>query len=94
MTKLTDKLRIADEVVARQVGAETVILHLARGIYFGLNPVGARVWQLLGSDAPRTLAQVCDVLVEEFDVSREILEADVLRIADELLTQGLVERVD
>ena len=87
--KLSDRIRIPEEVLARQVGEETVMLQLAKGTYFGLDPVGTRVWQLLREG--RTLEQACDVMVEEFDVSREDVERDLLDLAQDLVRQGLIE---
>jgi len=87
--KLSDRIRIPEEVLARQVGEETVMLQLAKGTYFGLDPVGTRVWQLLCEG--RTLEQACDVMVEEFDVSREDVERDLLDLAQDLVRQGLIE---
>lgn len=92
--KLSDGLQIPAEVMARQVGEETVILDLASGTYFGLNPVGARVWDLIQERNGTTIAEVRDVLLEEFEVSREQLEADLLSLAEQLLANGLVERVE
>ena len=86
--KLSDELQIPAEVVARRVGDETVLLHLPSGTYFSLDAVGARVWELLG--AGRTLADACDVMLDEFEVSREQLEADVLKLAEELAAHNLV----
>lgn len=86
--KLSDKLSIPSQVMARTVGDETVILDLASGTYFGLDPVGARIWELLGEG--RTLGQVCDQMLEEYAVSREELERDTLRLTQELLDQGLI----
>lgn len=86
--KLTDRVTIPTQVMARQVGDETVILNLASGTYFGLDPVGSRVWQLIAED--RTLAQVCDLMMAEYDVARETIEADILGIMDNLSTQGLI----
>ncbi|MBK9987508.1 MAG: hypothetical protein IPP21_11335 [Betaproteobacteria bacterium] len=40
---LSDKVTIPTQVMARTVGDETVILDLASGTYFGLDPVGAHV---------------------------------------------------
>ena len=40
-------LRIGTDVVFRQLDDEAVLLNLKTGIYFGLNDVGARVWQLI-----------------------------------------------
>ncbi len=85
---LTDKVTIPPQVMARQVGDETVILDLASGTYFGLEPVGARIWQLMGEG--RTLAEICDTMLAEYDAAREVLEGDVIRLAEELLDKKLI----
>jgi hypothetical protein len=75
--------------MARQVGDETVILDLASGTYFGLDPVGARIWQLLTEG--RTLAEICAVMLAEFEVAREDIERDVLALAEELRAKKLID---
>jgi hypothetical protein len=89
---LSRRIAIRPDVLARNVGDETVILDLASGTYFGLDPVGARVWTL--SQRGSTLAEICDTLVAEYDVARDQLEADVVRLAGELRAQKLVDLVD
>lgn len=84
----SDSFRIPPHVMARQVGDETVILDLSGGTYFGLDPVGARIWQLIGEG--RTLAETCDILLDEYDVPREQLERDVAELAEKLLAQKLL----
>ena len=74
--------------MARTVGDETVILDLASGTYYGLDPVGARMWQLMTDE--QTLAAICDTLLDEYEVTREALEGDILRLTEELLAKGLV----
>jgi hypothetical protein len=86
--KLADKIIVSPQVVAREVGNETVILDLVSGNYFGLDPVGARMWQLM--EAGKSLAAVCDALVAEYDVSREALQRDVLALAGDLVEKKLV----
>lgn len=81
-------ITISSDVMARQVGDETVLLHLASGSYYGLDPVGARVWQLL-SDG-RTPQQACEQLLQEFEVTADVLEVDLQRLIGELLAHGLV----
>ena len=61
--------------MARTVGEETVLLDLASGTYFGLDPVSTRIWHLLSEG--NTVAAVCDNMLTEFDVTRDTLEADV-----------------
>lgn len=75
--------------VARKVGEDMVILDLDGGRYLSLDPVGSRIWELIGEG--RTLSDVCSVMEEEYDVPRDVLEKDVLRLAGELSEQGLVE---
>ena len=86
--KLTDRVRIPQEVLARQVGEETVMLDLAKGAYFGLDPVGARMWQLLAEG--KTLAEVCDAVLAEYEASRDTIERDLLALVDDLVKQGLI----
>lgn len=82
------KLSIPRHVMARQVGDETVILDLNTGTYFGLDPVGARIWQWLTEGL--SLAEVCSSVVDEFDVTPNVVQEDVQRLVKELLSRGLV----
>jgi hypothetical protein len=85
---LTDKVTIPAQVMARQVGNETVILDLAGGTYYGLDPVGARIWQLMGEG--KALGEICEIMLDEYDVTREALQRDVVELADKLLVQKLI----
>ena len=69
---LSDRVVIPAHVMARQVGEETVILDLASGTYFGLDTVGARIWQLMGEG--RMLAEVCAAMLAEYEVSADDIE--------------------
>ncbi len=86
---LGDALEIPPHVIARQVGDETVLLDLNRGTYFGLDPVGARIWELICQD--RTLAAISEVILDEYDVTREIIEQDLLKLVADLAAQRLVK---
>jgi hypothetical protein len=78
-----------DGVIAKMVGTEMVLLDYDRGIYYGLNPVGARLWQLLaGGEA---LDAVVERLAGEYDVERSTLEADVAALLRDLESKQLVE---
>jgi hypothetical protein len=88
--KLSDHVSVPSQVMDRSVGDETVILNLESGTYYGLDPVGARMWRLLGEG--KSLGEVCEILLEEYDVAREQLEQDLLKLAEELANNGLVDR--
>jgi hypothetical protein len=85
---LSDKVTIPSQVMTRQVGDELVLLHLGTGTYYGLESVGQSIWLLMRDG--KTLAEICDLLLEEYDVTREALTRDVLELADKLLAQGLI----
>ena len=82
------KLTISPNAIAKQVGDETVILHLGSGTYFGLDPVGARIWQLIGEG--KSLDEIRDVVLGEYEVSCEDLERDIRSLIKDLLAQDLV----
>jgi hypothetical protein len=85
---LADHVVIPSAILAREVGGETVLLNLDSGMYFGLDSVGTDVWRLLGTGV--SLAQAATHLIEQYDVERAVLEADLLRLVNELAAGGLV----
>ena len=85
---MTSKFTILPQVVARQVGDETVILNVATGTYFGLDPVGTRIWKLL--EQGETLAGIRDAMLQDYEVSREKLESDLLALTKDLMAQNLI----
>jgi len=86
---LNDSLRIPDQVATRKVGDETILLNLETGTYFGLDAVGSRFLELLEQNGK--LADAHRVMLEEFDVAPEVLEADLLRLSEEMCAKGLLE---
>lgn len=76
-------------VLAQTLGEEVVLLDANRGVYFSLNPTGARAWQLLSEG--ESLDRIRAVLVEEFDVPAEVLEADLQALFADLTESQLIE---
>ena len=85
---LEQAVRIPDDVIFRELQGEAVLLNLASSTYFGLDPVGTRVWQLCETHG--SLQAVLDAMQQEFDASSETLRADLLAFVDELLANGLL----
>jgi len=84
------RVRVPEQVLARQVGDEMVMLDLQGECYYGLNEVGARLMQL--AEPGITLAEIAEQLLEEFDAGQGQVEDDVRRIAGELIAAGLLEQ--
>jgi Coenzyme PQQ synthesis protein D (PqqD) len=74
--------------VSCDLGGETCILHLSSGIYYGLDSVGARVWDLL--QAPRTLGELQALVLREFDVAADRAARDLGEFCESLERAGLV----
>jgi len=85
---LDTAIRIPDDVIFRELDGEAVILNLETGIYFGLDEVGTRMWQLLEQHG--SLRTACRDLEEEFDVQRQELETDLIAFVGQLHEKGLV----
>lgn len=79
----------AKDQVSADLGEEAVMLNLKSGVYFGLDPVGTRIWNLLQS--PTSVMEIRDALVKEYDVDPERCEKDILDLAQEMAEKGLVE---
>jgi hypothetical protein len=81
-------LRVADGVLTRMAGSEMVLLDLDSEEFFGLDGVGARVFELL--EEPRSFDDVITTLLREYDVDPETLTADVTALVSDLVARKLV----
>jgi Coenzyme PQQ synthesis protein D (PqqD) len=77
------------EQVSCDLAGEAAILHLGSGTYYGLDPVGARVWALL--QQPTHVYQIRDSLLAEYDVEPARLERDLAALLSHLAAEGLIE---
>jgi len=89
---LRDETRIAlsAEHVSAELEGEAVVLNLKDGVYFGLNPVGSRVWSLL-KEAPKSLAELRQAILAEYDVGYEECDRDLRSLLDALREHGLID---
>lgn len=79
---------ISEQVVSKPVGDEIVLLDFQNGMYYGLDAVGVRVWELIA--AGQSMGAIVDALAEEYDVARETLERDIDALLAELERRGLI----
>lgn len=86
---LASRLRIPDGVLSRNLQGEEVILNLNTGVYFGLDPVGARIWHLIQQH--ESTQKVLDALLEEYDVSHAQCAQDLFSLVVQMREKGLVE---
>ncbi len=75
--------------VSTNLSGEAVILGLHDSVYYGLDPVGARIWALV--QEPLSLAAVVETITVEYDVTAERAMTDLVALAESLIERGLLE---
>jgi hypothetical protein len=80
--------RNGDILYASVDSEEVVMLSVTAGKYYGLNAVGARIWELL--ERPMTLSELCAKICEDFEVDVQTCEAAVMKFAEEIIDNGIV----
>jgi hypothetical protein len=94
MTELDTVYSKNDSVVSRKIVDELILVPIRKSVadmesLFTLNDVGARIYELI--DGGRTVREICNVIVEEFEVDFEQARADVLTFLDQLKSFGSIE---
>ena len=82
-------VHVIKDQVSCDLGGEAAILHVRKGMYYGLDPVGARVWELL--QEPRSVQEIEESLLKEFEVEPARCETDLFALLQKLLDEDLIE---
>jgi hypothetical protein len=78
-------------VIFKALATGAVLYSTSDEVYFGLNTVGVRIWELL-PPAQQTLDDLCSVLTAEYpDAPADMIRADVVELLEELTRLGLVQ---
>jgi len=77
------------EVISGKLEDQIVMMDIEKGKYFSMNPVATRVWELLEESS--SAGELCDQLLNEFEVSREQCFDEVQELLDKLIGLDLVE---
>jgi hypothetical protein len=92
MLTLQQRLSPCEEVAAKVIDGEAIIINLANGIYYSMDKVGGVIWEML--EAGHSLEEVIEATIRRYDVSREQAQADVERLATELAQENLLRVLD
>ncbi len=92
MVSLHSQVVASQEQISSDLAGRQVLLNIKSGVYYGLDPVGTRIWSLL--QEPRQVSEIRDTLLAQYDVSPERLEHDLIALLGKLVDAGLVECSD
>ena len=84
------------EVVFRRIADEAILVPTWRQTadfenLYALSDTGARIWQLI--DGRRSLAQVCEQMIQEYDADADEIVVDVKEFVQQLESLGVLRRV-
>lgn len=82
--------RPAESAIFRALPEGGVLFSTESEVYFGVNLVGARIWELL-PPLTDSFGELIDTLRGEYsDVSVDVIRADATKFLEQLLKNGLV----
>jgi hypothetical protein len=84
-------------VIPRQIAGETILVPVRQNLgdmesIYVLNETATRAWELF--DGERSLQQICDQIVQEFDVDPQDAEFDLLELVDQLEQIGALAAME
>lgn len=91
---LQSRVRIPDELLSHRLEDELVMLNMGTGVYFGLDQIGTRIWQLIHEHQPIPLQDLLDSLIEEYAVTDERCAHDLLDLMAQMQEHKLLEVAD
>jgi hypothetical protein len=78
----------SENQISSDVAGEAVILDLKVGVYYGLDAVASRIWHLI--QHPRSVSEVRNALLDEYDVDPARCEQDLLMLLRQLEASRLI----
>ncbi len=85
---LPKKIKISDSVLFQEIDNEYVLLNMKTELYFGLNDIGAKVWQIISQEG--TTDTLIEKIMSEYDVPADTLRTDISQLLNELKKEQLI----
>jgi len=86
---LSSVVQQTESSVSCEIEDQIVLLNVDAGKYHGFNDVASKIWQII--EAPASVNQICERLMDEFAISKEQCEAEVLDFLKQLNDTGLIK---
>lgn len=84
-----DKLLIrSTDMLANDIGKETVMMSIEMGKYYGMNKTGSYIWKVL--ETPMSLTDLCNRIVVDFKISKEQCLDEVKPFIEEMVKENIL----
>lgn len=78
----------SQQVSGDLLDGEVAILNLPDGVYYSLDEVGGRIWNLI--QQPKTVRELTEILLQEYDIDPEICSHELMDLLQDLAEHGLI----
>jgi hypothetical protein len=85
--------QVSQKVLSSKIDEEVILMSFEADSYFGIDPVGSRIWELL-SEKPASINELVVILVDEYEVDEETCRKQVQIFIDEMYTKKLIIKSD
>lgn len=90
--KLNSVVARPKELPTADVCGEIVMMHLDKGKYFALNPVGSRIWELI--EKPQVVEDIITGLLAEYEVDAQTCQDEALEFMNNLYNEDLLDLIE
>ncbi|MFT5619313.1 MAG: hypothetical protein ACI85I_002556 [Arenicella sp.] len=88
LLSLEQKVQKNPEQLASELDGEVVLLSIENGRYYKIDDIGSEVWNRI--EEPIKIKQICQDLLNDFDVAKEDCQKDVLAFLEKLKEDNLI----
>lgn len=82
-------LRAGREIVASDLGGETILIDLKSSMYYSMNALAGRIWSML--QEPLSAGEIQRRLLEEFEADTDESWRDIRELLQQMAEHGIVE---
>lgn len=86
---LNSKIVQNKKIDASDIDGDKVMMDLDKGMYFSLNSVGSRIWDII--ENPITIDQVVEILLSEYDIDKNECKETVVSFIKGLEENELIK---
>ncbi len=87
---INDIFKQSEGNIVSNMGQEKVMLNVEKGKYYNLGELGGLIWEYI--ESPMSVKDLCETLMKEYNVEKEICEEQTLIFLNHLYTEGLIEK--
>lgn len=80
------------QIIDGELDDNQVMMHIEKGKYFGMNPVGKRIWDLIKE--PKSLQEVTGRLLSEFEITEEQCSREVRAFLKKAIKYDIIVEID